>query len=210
MTHEHTSENPGTPISLVAALGNPGPQYAFSRHNIAWLMIEYLSFFPELDWREKFKGEFARHRIGDEPVFFLKPWTYMNLSGRSLVELMNFYKLEPEQVLVIHDELELDFGVAGFKRGGGLGGHNGLRSTASCLGTRDFNRLRLGISRPSHSDITSYVLGPFSEDEEAVLPSYLEEAAKILETCLVEGFDAVEKPFRKKRLIMPSATRGGF
>ena len=98
-------------------------------------------------------------------------------------------------------ELELDFGVIGFKRGGGLGGHNGLRSTASCLGTRDFNRLRLGISRPPHSDITSYVLGPFSSEERIVLPTYLEEAAKLLEDCLTDGFGAMEKPYRKKQLL---------
>jgi PTH1 family peptidyl-tRNA hydrolase len=196
-----TQETTNTTISLVAALGNPGPQYAFTRHNIAWQMITCLSFYEELDWKEKFKGEYAFYRSGDEGVFFLKPLTYMNLSGQSIAVLMNYYELEPEEVLVIHDELELDFGVMGFKRGGGLGGHNGLRSTAACLGTRDFNRLRLGISRPSHPDITSYVLSPFSEDEEAVLPTYLEEAAKLLEVCLTEGFDAVEKPYRKKRLI---------
>jgi len=190
-----------TPISLVAALGNIGPQYAFSRHNIAWQMIGELSFYPDLHWQEKFKGEYAVYRFGDEAVFFLKPWTYMNLSGQSVAALMNYYKLEPEEVLVIHDELELDFGVTGFKRGGGLGGHNGLRSTAACLGTRDFNRMRLGISRPSHGDITPYVLGPFSQDEEILLPTYLEEAAKLLETCLTDGFDAVEKPYRKKKLI---------
>jgi PTH1 family peptidyl-tRNA hydrolase len=196
-----TQETGSTMISLVAALGNPGPQYAFSRHNIAWQMITCLSFYEELDWKEKFKGEYAIHRFEDEGIFFLKPWTYMNLSGQSLVALMNYYQVEPEEVLVIHDELELDFGVIGFKRGGGLGGHNGLRSTAACLGTRDFNRMRLGISRPSHPDITSYVLGPFTEDEEAVLPTYLEEAAKLLEVCLTEGFDAVEKTYRKKQLI---------
>jgi peptidyl-tRNA hydrolase, PTH1 family len=200
MTQESRKSNKTT-ISLVAALGNMGPKYTFTRHNIAWQMIECLSFADELNWQEKFKGVYASYRPVDDPVYFLKPWTYMNLSGQSLVALMNFYKLQPEEILVIHDDLELDFGVVGFKRGGGLGGHNGLRSTTQCLGTRDFNRLRLGISRPSHSDITSYVLGPFSEDEQIVLPTYLEEAAKLLETCLTDGFDSMEKPYRKKKVI---------
>lgn len=190
-----------TPISLVAALGNPGAQYANTRHNIAWQMIENLSFFDELEWQEKFKGEFTRYQLNGETVFFLAPLTFMNLSGQSIAALMNFYKIDPEQILVVHDELELDFGVIGFKRGGGLGGHNGLRSTVSCLGTRDFNRLRLGISRPSHRDITSYVLGPFSTEERIVLPTYLESAAKLLEICLTDGFGAVEKPYRKKQLL---------
>jgi PTH1 family peptidyl-tRNA hydrolase len=201
MTQDNSREQTNTVISLVAALGNPGPQYAFTRHNIAWQMLEYLSFYLELDWKEKFKGEYSLYRFGDETVFFLKPWVYMNLSGQSLAALMNFYQLEPEEVLVIHDELELDFGTIGFKRGGGLGGHNGLRSTASSLGTRDFNRMRLGISRPSHRDITSYVLGPFSVDEEPLLPTYFEEAARLLEYCLNEGFDAAEKKYRKKSVI---------
>jgi PTH1 family peptidyl-tRNA hydrolase len=201
MTQDNSREQTNTVISLVAALGNPGPQYAFTPHNIAWQMLEYLSFYLELDWKEKFKGEYSLYRFGDETVFFLKPWVYMNLSGQSLAALMNFYQLEPEEVLVIHDELELDFGTIGFKRGGGLGGHNGLRSTASSLGTRDFNRMRLGISRPSHRDITSYVLGPFSVDEEPLLPTYFEEAARLLEYCLNEGFDAAEKKYRKKSVI---------
>jgi PTH1 family peptidyl-tRNA hydrolase len=192
-----------TPITLVAALGNPGIQYVRSRHNIAWQMLEMLSFYDELDWQEKFKGEYAEYRLPGafEKTFFLKPWTYMNLSGQSLAAMMQFFKIEPEEVLVIHDELELDYGVISFKRGGGLGGHNGLRSIASCLGTRDFNRLRMGISKPSHGDITPYVLGPFSPDEEAVILTYLEEAAALLETCLDGGFDELEKSHKKKKII---------
>lgn len=186
---------------LIAALGNPGPQYAFTRHNIAWQMLEFLSFYDELDWQEKFNGEMAVRLVGDEKVYFIKPQTYMNLSGRSVAKIFNFYQFELEDLLVIHDELELSFGVMGFKRGGGLGGHNGLRSMNSSLGTRDFNRLRLGISRPSHSDITSYVLGPFSEDEEAVLPTFLEQAASYLEQWLAEGFDSIGEEFRKKNLL---------
>ncbi len=198
---EKAQEPKNTSISLVAALGNPGAKYERTRHNIAWQMIEKLPYYHELDWTAKFKGEFALRRFGDEPVFFLKPSTFMNLSGESIQALMKFYRLKPDEILVIHDELELDFGVAGFKRGGGLAGHNGLRSTAAVLGTRDFNRMRLGISRPGHPDITSYVLGQFSPGERMVLPSYLEEAAKLLDYCLCEGFEAAEKNYRKKVLI---------
>jgi len=116
----------------------------------------------------------------------------------SLLSIMQFYKIEMEGVLVIHDDLELDFGVLGFKEGGGLAGHNGLRSVTECLGTRDFKRMRMGISRPTYSDITSYVLGNFSNDQQAVLPFYLEESAKLLELCLIENFDSMVKKYRKK------------
>jgi PTH1 family peptidyl-tRNA hydrolase len=188
-------------MKLVAVLGNPGAQYEHSRHNIAWQMLEKLSFYDELDWQNKFKGEFAVHSSSGEKVFFLKPLTYMNRSGESIREITAFFKISIEDILVVHDELELDFGVVGFKRNGGLAGHNGLRSTAASLGTRDFDRLRLGISRPNHSDITSYVLGEFSEEEQAVLPAYLEEAASLLELFLTEGFDSAKEQFKKKRLI---------
>ena len=186
---------------LAAALGNPGSRYESTRHNIAWQLLEYLSFYDDLDWRNKFKGEYAEYVLSGEKIFFLKPLTYMNRSGDSIREILAFFKIALEDVLVIHDDLELDFGVIGFKKNGGLAGHNGLRSTAASLGTRDFNRLRLGISRPSHSDITSYVLGDFSGDEQAVLPTYLEEAAGLLARCLSDGFDSMVEEFRKKRII---------
>lgn len=206
MIEEDKTEEPDeikTPIRVVAALGNFGGKYARTRHNIAWQMIECLSFYDELDWQEKFRGVYATYLEprNMEKVYFLKPMTYMNLSGRSLGDLMRFFQIEPEEVLVIHDELELDFGVISFKRGGGLGGHNGLRSVTENLGTRDFNRLRLGISRPAHRDITSYVLGPFNEDEQIVLPTFLEESAQLLEECLSRGFDALEKSHRKQRIV---------
>lgn len=191
----------GSPISLVAVLGNPGAQYEKTRHNIAWQMVEYLSFFDDLNWKEKFKGEYTTASIDGRKVYFLAPLTYMNRSGESLLAMMQFFKIPMEEVLVVHDELELDFGVLGFKQGGGLAGHNGLRSITSVLGTRDFKRLRLGISRPSHSDITSYVLGNFSPDETAVLPTFLEGAADLLEKCLTEDFAVMAKQYRKEKLL---------
>jgi len=188
---------------IVVALGNPGHEYVRTRHNIAWQMLEELSFAYELNWQEKFKGEYASIRLPgtDEKSYFLKPLTFMNLSGQSIVALMQFFKLKIEDLLIVHDDLEMAYGTIGFKRGGGLGGHNGLRSTTAQLGTRDFNRLRMGISRPSHKDITSYVLGPFSQEEQIALPTYLEETAKLLELCLTDGFEAMEKPYKKKKVI---------
>lgn len=196
-----TQDGSSNKISLVAVLGNPGTQYEATRHNIAWQMVEYLSFSDDLDWKGKFKGEYAPVSIDGEKVYFLAPQTYMNLSGESLLPMMQFFKIPLEEILVVHDELELDYGVLGFKQGGGLAGHNGLRSIASVLGTRDFKRLRLGISRPSHGDITPYVLGKFSPDEQAVLPTFLEGAADLLEKCLTQDFAVMAKQYRKEKII---------
>jgi PTH1 family peptidyl-tRNA hydrolase len=188
-------------VTLVAVLGNPGKQYEKTRHNIAWQMMEYISFFDDLVWHEKFKGEYTSISMDGRKVYFLAPQTYMNRSGDSLLPMMQFFKIPVDEILVVHDELELGFGVMGFKQDGGLAGHNGLRSVSTVLGTRDFKRMRLGISRPSHNDITSYVLGNFSEDEQAVLPTFLEGAAKLLELCLVSDFDTMAKEYKKKKII---------
>jgi PTH1 family peptidyl-tRNA hydrolase len=189
------------PIKLVVALGNPGPQYQETKHNIAWLMMERLSFFDQLDWKKKFKGEYAFESFNGEKIFFLIPLTYMNRSGESVQEFLQFYKIKPQEILVVHDDLEMEFGVISFKNGGGLGGHNGLRSITSSLGTRDYKRLKLGISRPNHSDITSYVLGPFSPEQRKDLPYILEESAYLLEKSLNDGFQSMETEYRKKNLI---------
>ncbi len=188
-------------IKLVAALGNMGMEYADTRHNIAWMLLEHLSFADNLHWLRKFNGHYAYKIFDGEKVYFLKPETFMNRSGQSVLPLMKFFKIELEEILVVHDDLELPFGTLGFKEGGGLGGHNGLRSVSEVLGTRDYKRLRLGISRPSHSDITSYVLGPFDRDERAVLPTFLEEAAILLEKSLEDEFDSIARTYRKKKIL---------
>lgn len=188
-------------IKLVAALGNPGRQYSKTRHNVAWQMAEYLSFFQELRWQEKFHASYALYeRMGDR-IHFIEPQTYMNRSGVSVQEVMRFFRITPDQLLVIHDELELGFGMAGFKWGGGLAGHNGLRSIAEMTGTRDFTRFRLGISRPVHPDITGYVLGNFTPEEQAVLPSFFIKAAVLLEEALNADIGEMIKKYPKTRLL---------
>ena len=188
-------------IKLIAALGNPGPEYLSSRHNAAWQLIEHLSFFEELKWQEKFNGTMADFRVETEKIHIILPKTFMNRSGSSIAAAANFYKITPEEILVIHDDLELDFGIVGFKYGGGLGGHNGLRSITSSLGTRDFNRFRIGISRPDHKDITSYVLGKFNKEEQADLPFLLSESASILELNFELDFKELDLKHRKIKII---------
>jgi PTH1 family peptidyl-tRNA hydrolase len=174
-------------IKLVVFLGNPGLDYQRTRHNIAWMMAEQLSVHPRLSWRRKFKGYYAQAQLGARGYTFLKPETYMNRSGECVRLLLDYFRLDPKEVLVVHDDLELPFAHVGFKYGGGLGGHNGLRSLDRALGTADFYRFRLGIDRPARGTVSSYVLGAFSSPERALLPRYLELAARRLEERLGAG-----------------------
>ena len=167
-------------------LGNYGKKYERTRHNMAWMMLEELSFYSRLNWLGKFKGEYAK-LINPESIH-LKPQTLMNNSGESVAAALGFFKLSREDLLVIHDDLELPFGTAELKKGGGAGGHNGLRSVIKLTGGSDFYRLRIGISRPpANRDVASYVLSRFSPEEEAVLSDYCRGAASLLETALNSG-----------------------
>ena len=156
-------------ISLIAFLGNYGKKYANTRHNVAWLFAEQLALSRNASWQTKFKGQFASVTIGDRVVYLLKPETYMNLSGESVIQCANFYKVPANEVLVIHDELDLPCGTSSLKWAGGLAGHNGLRSMKDCFGTADFWRLRFGIGRPNHDDISGWVLSNFTSDESICL-----------------------------------------
>jgi len=188
-------------MKLIVALGNPGATYAATRHNIAWQLLEHLSFFHRLSWQTKFKGEFAGYFVNKNKVFFLKPQTYMNRSGESVQAMANFFKIDIGEILVLHDDIELEFGVVGFKIDGGLAGHNGLRSIASKTGSRDFNRMRLGISRPDHGQVEAFVLSRFSADEQAMLPVYLDRAAWLFEQSLSADFSKFAAKHRKEALL---------
>ncbi len=205
-------------IELVAFLGNKGFQYAKNRHNAAWLLADELPFCSGLSWREKFHGEYApldgtdiQKYVSDEnrvlqkkmvladKVHFIKPNTFMNLSGESVQPAAAFFKIPPERILVVHDELELALGQASFKFSGGLGGHNGLRSLKTCLGSADFWRLRIGIGRPDHPDISSWVLSDFFPHEIPVLEQVLSVSAKALVEALVYGPDSLLPEWNKKQ-----------
>lgn len=182
---------------LIVALGNPGTQYANTRHNVAWMVLDQLKFAGDLVWREKFKAVFA---TTSESVF-LKPQTFMNLSGESVVPAAQFYKIAPSSILVIHDELDLPFGTIALKRGGGLAGHNGLKSIAALLGTQDFLRLRVGIGRPAVGTVSNWVLSPFSSEESIQLPDYLDAVARSVEFYLAQGFDKAASRYSRKALL---------
>ena len=189
-------------ISLVAFLGNYGKKYEGNRHNVAWLFADSLPFAGSLSWQKKFQGHYATcDSCGGHRVYFLKPETYMNRSGDSIGQLARFYKIKPEEVLVVHDELELPPGTVSLKNGGGLGGHNGLRSTKAVLGTADFWRLRFGIGRPEHKDVAGYVLSDFTNDEKIILSQIFPSAATLLEKVLSGDPVKLLPEWNKKKLL---------
>jgi PTH1 family peptidyl-tRNA hydrolase len=197
-------------IELVAFLGNPGPEYVKNRHNAGRLLAECLPFASRLNWQKKYKGLYAALEPaflpavdapsgrGADPVRFLMPETYMNRSGESVQMAASFFKIPPDRILVVHDELELPLGTLSFKFSGGLGGHNGLRSMRACFGTADFWRLRIGIGRPNHDDISGWVLSDFSAGEREILDEVLSAAAAALTQALEQGAEALLPGWTKR------------
>ena len=181
---------------LVAGLGNPGPRYERTRHNAGWLVLDELARRHEGSWRSKFSGALAETRLGDLRLGLLKPETYMNESGRSVAAATRFFKVEPESLLVVHDDVDLEPGRLQARRGGGLAGHNGLRSLARDLGTQEFVRLRIGVGRPGRGDprsVSDWVLSPFAPEED--VEALVSRAADAVETIASEGVEAAQQRF---------------
>jgi len=181
---------------LVVGLGNPGREYAHNRHNVGHMVVDELARRHDASWKSKFSGRLADVRIDGHKVGLLKPETFMNESGRSVKAAAQFYKLEPDAILVVHDESDLDLGRLQARRGGGLAGHNGLRSVAQHLGTPDFLRLRVGVGRPGRGDrrdLADYVLADFEPHEDA--EALVSRAAEAVETLDAEGLEVTQRRF---------------
>ncbi len=181
---------------LVAGLGNPGPEHARDRHNVGWSVVDELARRHEGSFKGKFRGRLADVRVGDAKLVLLKPETYMNESGASIQAAAAFYKLPPNQVLVVHDEVDLEIGRLQARLGGGLAGHNGLRSIAQRLGSQDFLRLRVGVGRPGRGDqrpVADYVLSPFAPEDDA--DGIVGRACDAVETLVDEGLDETQRRF---------------
>ena len=173
---------------LVVGLGNPGPQYAGNRHNAGFMVIERLRERWEAPpLREKFSARFCKAEFRGEDVVLLQPQTYMNLSGESVQKAMRFFKVPLERVIVIYDELDLDFETLRIKVGGGTAGHNGLKSIVQHGGSNDFVRVRFGIGRPKHGEAHGHVLGDFGADERITLDKVVDDAAKMVEAIVGKG-----------------------
>jgi len=173
---------------IIAGLGNPGPKYQWTRHNAGFLFLDRIAALEGISIaRKQFSGQTAEWDRKNTRLVLLKPQTFMNLSGRSVISALQFYKLKPEQLIVAHDDVDLPLGTVRLKQGGGHGGHNGLRSIMELLGRGDFLRLRIGVGKPLHGDVSDYVLGNFSPQEMEIVARVLDGALEQLETALDEG-----------------------
>jgi peptidyl-tRNA hydrolase, PTH1 family len=184
---------------LVAGLGNPGREYAATRHNVGFLVCDEFSRRHGGSFRGKFSGELAEVRVDGARVALLKPQTYMNESGRSVGAAARFFKLQPEQLLVVHDEADLDLGRLQARAGGGLAGHNGLRSVAQHLRSQEFLRLRVGVGRPERGDprpVADFLLSPFSP--EADVEALVDRAADAVETVVRDGIAEAQQRFNER------------
>ena len=193
---EESSSSSSSFDLLAVGLGNPGREHVETRHNIGWMVVDELARRHGASFRSKFSGQLAETRIDGRRVALLKPETYMNLSGRSVQPAMRFFKVDPDHLLVVHDEGDLDLGRLQARRGGGLAGHNGLRSIAQQLGTQDFLRLRIGVGRPERGDprpLADWVLSEFEphEDRDAIVA----HAADAVEAILHEGIEEAQRRF---------------
>lgn len=185
-------------IKLIVALGNPGSEYELTRHNVGWLVFDEYFANKSPVWKNKFKGEYCSLSIKGEQVYFLKPQTFMNLSGESVQALANFFKIQMNEMLVVYDEIDLPMGTIAIKKGGGFAGHNGLKSINQCTGKADFMRLRVGVGRPVHGTVSSWVLSKFSTDEDILLGRVLEASAECIDTALNLGYEKAATKFSKK------------
>lgn len=180
---------------LVVGLGNPGPQYATTRHNIGFMVADVLAdrMGETFKVHKKSGAEVTTGRLSGRPVVLAKPRVYMNESGRQVGPLAKFYSIAPTDVVIIHDELDIDFGRIRLKAGGGVAGHNGLRSVGSALGTNDFQRVRVGIGRPpGQKSGASFVLEPFNSRERPELGTIIEQAADATELLIELGIEPAQ------------------
>src|ERR671924_366826 len=181
---------------LVAGLGNPGREYVRNRHNVGWMVVEELTRRHEGSFRSKFSGQLAEVRLGERRLALLKPETYMNETGRSIAAAARFFKVEPGDLVVVHDDVDLEEGRLQARRGGGLAGHNGLRSIAQALGTQQFLRLRIGVGRPQRGDprpVADYVLSDFEPDVD--VDALVSRAADAVEAVARDGLEAAQSRY---------------
>lgn len=185
-------------MHLIVGLGNPGQKYSMNRHNIGFMACDYwLKSLNGSDYREEHKALTRRFKIEDTEILLAKPQTFMNLSGQSVVALMNFYKIPKENLLVVHDDIDLPFGSMKLQHNRGPGGQNGVKNISELLGNNEYTRLKLGVGRPAHPEfaIHDYVLGNFPKEEAVLLDQYLEKACDAIEGFIFEGLSKASTKF---------------
>ncbi len=183
-------------MKLIVGLGNPGKEYENTRHNVGFYILDH--FLDTNDWKEKFKALYHEERINGEKVLFIKPLTFMNLSGDAVVQFVNYYDIEIDDILVIHDDMDIDFGKYKIKKDSSDGGHNGIKSIISRLGTQNFARLKVGLSHDKSMDTKDYVLGKFSKDDLEKFSDMQDTYNKIIRCFINEGIERTMNIYNTK------------
>ncbi|MGA1846730.1 aminoacyl-tRNA hydrolase [Deferribacter abyssi] len=183
--------------NLIIGLGNPGKEYERTRHNIGFMVVNASAEYLDANFVRGFKGGYTK--VGD--VILFKPFTFMNRSGEAVREIVDYYKVDVGSILVIHDDLDMEFGKIKFKKGGSDGGHNGIKSIINCLKSRDFFRLKIGISKPIRPEYTSqYVLGEFNSNEKKVLPQLIELCRNAVLCFMNDGYKVAMNNYNNKKV----------
>jgi peptidyl-tRNA hydrolase, PTH1 family len=194
---------------LIVGLGNPGAKYLLTRHNIGFMALDryFESAGGKPVWKEDKKALICRAKIESQDVLFVKPQTYMNLSGEAVRPIMDFYKIDLDHVLVLHDELDIGYGAIKIQRNRGPGGHNGLKSLNEHFGTQDYTRLKLGVGKPPDNrwDIANWVLSNFFEEEAANLSEFLDQAGDAIESFVINGYDKTATKFTRGSFVEQAA-----
>lgn len=183
-------------MKLIVGLGNPGKEYENTRHNVGFIVLDH--YLDTNDWKEKFKGMYHEERINGEKVIFVKPLTFMNLSGDSVVQYVNYFDVNIDDILVIHDDMDIEFGNYKLKKNSSDGGHNGIKSIINRLGTNSFARLKVGVSHDKSMDTKDYVLGKFSKSDLEKFGNMQETFNKIINCFIKEGIERTMNIYNTK------------
>ncbi|MCY4322021.1 MAG: aminoacyl-tRNA hydrolase [Bdellovibrionaceae bacterium] len=188
-------------MKIIVGLGNPGSKYLFTRHNLGFMIIDALS--ESSAFQTKYKSQIQKIEIQNKPLLLVKPQTFMNLSGQAVREIISFYKIALEDLLVIHDDKDLAFGTMKFQKSRGHGGHNGIKNIHQELKSQDYIRLKMGVAGEKNfeQDTSDFVLSAFSEKERENLTDFLNKAVRAIECFVVEGFNQASSQFNSKELI---------
>ncbi|ADD66877.1 peptidyl-tRNA hydrolase [Denitrovibrio acetiphilus DSM 12809] len=184
---------------LIVGLGNPGEKYDRTRHNLGFLVADKLASENSASFSKGFKGEYAEFFMDGGKHYILKPYTYMNLSGESVQPLAAYYKIPVEDIIAVHDDLDIEFGRLKLKKGGNDGGHKGIRSMAQMLGDKDFIRLKMGIGKDGRRDTIGHVLGKFSPQESEKLDEFIDIGVKAVVCCIKEGLRPAMNVFNTRK-----------
>lgn len=188
-------------MKIIVGLGNPGNEYAKTRHNVGFMLIDALADNLNITlWKDKFNAQIAEGRIGTEKILLVKPQTYMNNSGEAVGPLMRWYKLEPEDIIVAHDDMDIPAGTVRIRKKGSSGGHNGIKSLIAHLGSENFARIRLGIGRPLPGwSIVKHVLAPFPAEDRIEVDKAIDYLIPAVKCIITDGLDIAMNKYNPKK-----------